>query len=127
MTYLAPIALSQRINTNLPSTITASGNSGDIPLNKLSVAAGWVLNVTAVSGTTPSAVFHIDWSDGAGNVIKVDGQTALTAITAAGLVVTTLAPFVTSTTLFPPAIQLRWVVTGTTPSFTLGQNFVYGR
>lgn len=94
---------------------TVSGNSGF----ESCADGGNVLcigvNVTAVSGTTPSMALTVTWSfDG---VSFSAGETAASfaAITAAKqttLRVTPQAPF----------YRLEWAITGTTPSFTFSAN-----
>ena len=88
---------------------TTSGNSGQVTVE--GPTFGVMLNVTAVSGTTPSMTLSIEWSpDG---VTWYPGETAdaFTAITATGA----------RAKAFPvkgPYARASWAITGTTPSFT---------
>lgn len=90
--------------------ITATGTSGAFS------ASGAFLDleveVTAVSGTTPSATFSIQWSEDGVNFAPQAAGGSFAAITAVGnaiLQFASLAPF----------YRLAWTVTGTTPSFTV--------
>lgn len=67
------------------------------------------INVTAVSGTTPSMTLFVeDTLDGTNwNIVDTSA-----AITATGVVVRNI------TTPFADRIRIRWAITGTTPSLT---------
>ena len=90
--------------------ITASGNEAgghSSVADSLSVQ----VNVTAVSGTTPSLTVSVAWSnDGVtyGQANPVDALAAITTVT--GLV----ARFTVKGAYY----QIAWTVSGTTPSFT---------
>lgn len=67
------------------------------------------LNVTAASGTTPSLAVTIESTvDG----VNWDAQGTFSAKTAAGREVITINPWIGR------RLRARWVLTGTTPSFT---------
>jgi hypothetical protein len=92
---------------------TTSGNSGtasvQVPANVDTVSV--LANVTAASGTTPSLVLSVQWSNDGTTWATADPPDTFTAITAAGVVVKA----------FPvraAVIRLAWTITGTTPSFT---------
>lgn len=90
------------------STLTTSTNSADLPLSAISDLR-LLLNVTAVSGTSPSLQVFIDAKTAAGNYVPI-GQTG--AITAAGTAAVTVnGPL-------PATGRVRWVIGGVTPSFT---------
>ena len=110
---------------------TASG-SGATWTNDFASGSLWVwINVTAVSGTTPSATFRLQWSPDNGTT-WVDWDTTnlqTTAITAAGtatlkvglgLPVTANA---SKNDSVPARVRLAWTITGTTPSFTFSTWF----
>lgn len=89
---------------------TTSGNSGAIPTGK-GLNLHVLVAVTAVSGTTPSATFTVEWSHDGTTFAPNGTSDAFAAITAAGNVSQT----------FPvraPFFRLVWTITGTTPSFT---------
>ena len=99
------------VNTIITAqAITATGNEAgghSVIGDSLSVE----IIVSAVSGTTPSATFSVQWSDDAVNYAPANPADVFTAITATGNIVqrfTAKAAF----------YRLAWVVSGTTPSFT---------
>ena len=67
--------------------------------------------VSAVSGTTPSATFSIQWSDDGVNYAAANPADVFTAITAIGNIVQRFA----SKGLY---YRLAWLISGTTPSLT---------
>jgi len=95
---------------------TASGTSAGFgtPADKLSV----LLDVTAVSGTTPSMTVTVEWSSDGTNFATADPQDSMTAVTATGRKVKTFD-------VRAEHFRLAWAITGTTPSFTFSSS-VYG-
>lgn len=95
-----------------PLTVTAAGNSREYPELGSFDSGIFFLDVTAVSGTTPSlAVFFQGYSPIAEkwhDIITFTPQTAVTSTVIAP--VTSPLPYQTYRT--------RWTVSGTTPSFT---------
>lgn len=72
------------------------------------------LNISAVSGTSPSLTVFVDGTADGTNFAQV---AAFTAQTAAGTVAVAFA--------FPAqAYRLRWTISGTTPSFTFSATMV---
>ena len=69
------------------------------------------VNVTAVSGTTPSMALSVEWSNDGVNFGAGESPVTFAAITAAK-----------NTQVRAPAqgtwLRLVWAITGTTPSFT---------
>lgn len=97
--------------TLVSGTQTGTGNSGALALGDQSVL-DLEINVSAVSGTTPSMTLSIQWSNDGVNFGPADGTPdAFAAITAAG----TVAKQVTVKGLY---MQLVWTISGTTPSFS---------
>lgn len=91
---------------------TVTGNSGSQTLLDEGELLAVLLDVTAVSGTTPSMTVSVEWSqDGGTTFAQSDPADALTAITAA-------AQKVKSFVIKAPHYRLVWTITGTTPSFT---------
>lgn len=104
--------MAQGVYTVVPSqTKTATGTSpalvmGYAPNINLEV------NVSAVSGTSPSMTLSLQWSNDGVNFGNVDGTPdAFAAITAAGTVVKQ----VSAKGLY---MQVVWTISGTNPSFT---------
>lgn len=103
----------QSVQTLISGTITASGNSpsGQVPQVELNTIAV-TLNVSAVTGTTPSITVSLQWSDDGvtwANASPADAFTAITAVTAITQVFTIKGQL----------WRLAYTVSGTTPSFTV--------
>jgi len=91
---------------------TATGNSGALTTNGANGVLDLEINVTAVSGTSPSMALEVQWSDDGTNFGSVDGtKDTFAAITASGTVVKQLQ-------VKGLYAQIVWTLTGTTPSFT---------
>lgn len=107
------------------TAVTASGNSSAIDTTiqfqgcpQAAQYIGVQVNVTAVSGTTPSLTVELQWSNDGVNFASVQGSADIfTAVTAAGNV---NKQFIVKGRY----AQLKYTVSGTTPSFTLG-SFAY--
>lgn len=92
------------------SAKTSTGNSnpqGSTLGNRVVIA----VDVTAVSGTTPSMTLSVQWSHDGTTWIDADVADAFVAITAAKK---TVKDFV----MKAPIWRLVWTISGTTPSFT---------
>lgn len=85
-------------------------NAGDCKEGLLAI------NISAVSGTSPSCQFVLEVNDGLGNWYAVPGVT-IAAQTAVGSVIVPV-------TNFHDNIRLRWTLTGTAPSFTFTAQFL---
>lgn len=72
---------------------------------------GVLLDVTAVSGTTPSMTLSVEWSDDGTTWYQADTADAFTALTAAG-------KRAREFDVKGPYARVVWTITGTTPSFT---------
>jgi hypothetical protein len=91
---------------------TATGNSAALPVGSNSATIELEVEVTAVSGTTPSMAVTVLWSEDGTNFGNPDGSSdAFTAITGVTNVVKNL-------TVRAAYMQVVWTITGTTPSFT---------
>lgn len=73
------------------------------------------VNVTAVSGSTPSMTLTLE-------TLGLDGVWypvwTSSAITAAGKVTASIGPGLATAQSFADQVRLSWAITGTTPSFT---------
>lgn len=99
---------------------TTSGDSGALPVgNVLHLAAD--VNITAVSGSTPSMTLYVDRLGIDGNWYNIWTSAAQTA---AGVVSVSIGPGCTVTHVFGTAARLRWAITGGTPSFTFSGSIV---
>ena len=90
---------------------TATGNSAAIRLGDFGASLGLLVDVTAVSGTTPSMTLTVEWSHDATAWAQGDPADTFTAITAA-------SKKVKAFTVKAPYYRVVWTITGTTPSFT---------
>lgn len=114
------------------SAKTASGNGATQTNFNARGVFVWV-NVTAVSGTTPTLAVRLQWSpDGGTTWIDVDTTNAQTAsITATGTAVLRVYPGIATAANaslnmpLPRTWRLAWAVTGTTPSFTFAAQASY--
>lgn len=115
------------------TTLTASGNSGSIPIDLRYVSSLWLaVNVTgSPAGTTPTLDVYLDVQDAAGNWFTQAAHatpqlttSAGTAQVSAGLRLpagTGLAPLV-----LPERGRVSWVLSGTNPSYAAVIS-LYGR
>lgn len=90
-------------------TRTVNGNSNQVECKSHRIA--FMVNVTAVSGTTPSMACTVQWSNDGTTWFDGDPVDAMTAITTTGA---KAKDFVTRGQF----ARLAWAITGTTPSFT---------
>lgn len=90
---------------------TTSGQSAAVAVPLGRTAVGVQVNVTAVSGTSPSLALTVEWSTDGTTWFKGDPADSFTAITAA-------ATPAKSVTAKGDYMRLVWAITGTTPSFT---------
>jgi hypothetical protein len=99
----------ENLGTLYSGTVTASGNSANISVDNFS-AAELELKVTAVSGTNPTLDVYIEgFFEATGDWKPLASQTGIT---------TTGVWFFTISLLVFRIIRIRWVVGGTSPSFT---------
>jgi hypothetical protein len=89
---------------------TTSGNSGLVAVDNGDQLAV-LLNVTAVSGTTPSMTVSVQWSHDGTTVVDAETPDSMTAVTATGGKVKTFQ-------VKGLYYRVAWAITGTTPSFT---------
>jgi hypothetical protein len=108
---------------NLPSgAVTASGDVGDLDVSKCAQIAVDI-NISAISGTTPTIQFFVDRKDANGlyfnlwqsNVVSATGQASAS-----------IGPFMTMAQSLGSTVKLRYTITGTTPSATFSVS-VLGR
>ena len=92
---------------------TANGSSAAFKLGTTTEYVSILVAVSAVSGTTPSCTFTVEWSNDGVNFAQGDTADTFTAITAIGNKVKDFA-------IKGVYCRLVWTITGTTPSFTFG-------
>ena len=100
------------------SAKTATGNTAAIDTSD-SRTLNIGVNVTAVSGTTPSCTFSVEWSYDGTNFGAGESPATFAAITATK----------NTSQTFPvraPYYRLVWTISGTTPSFTFAAySYIY--
>src|SRR5262249_62004949 len=92
---------------------TATGNSGALGFDFSGSNLELLIDVTAVSGTSPSLTPSVEWSmDGGTTWAQADPADVMTAITAVG---TKVKEFSAEA----PVFRGVWALSGTPPRFTL--------
>jgi hypothetical protein len=92
-------------------TFTANGNTPDINVEHITSARFWI-RVTAVSGSSPTLAIHIDGKhESTGDYESIASRTNITS-TGGYLIGSQVDNLVFR------FIRVRWVLGGTTPSFT---------
>lgn len=97
---------------------TATGNSGAIGVGGNDEVAVMV-DVTAVSGTTPSMTVSVEWSHDNVSWFSADPADSFTAITAAAKKVKLFG-------VKGLYMRLNYAISGTTPSFTFAAVAIHG-
>jgi len=98
------------------SAKTVSGNSNLFPVDQPGTEFIAVyVDVTAVSGTSPSCTFSLEWAIDGLSVSVADPAEPFTAITATGRKVKLFQ-------VKGKQYRLLWTITGTSPSFTFSAN-----
>lgn len=94
-------------------TISATGNTDDFDISE--VSTGFLAaSVGTPTGTSPNITFSLQIKDVMGNYYQA---VALTALTAAGTQSASVGPGTTNQVVLTNLARIRWVVTGTNPSF----------
>lgn len=118
------------VDTSTARTVTGTGVTAT---NFNATGAFIQVNVTAVSGTTPTMVAKVQYSiDGGTNFIDLDVTNAATAsITTTGIYVIKVYPGLPTVAAgscpspLPRVWRLAWTIGGTTPSFTFATTAGY--
>jgi len=106
-----------------PSTAkTATFSTPDIPLDYDTLSL--LVNVTAVSGGTPSMVITVEGKDEDGVYVTL---ATLPAITAANKVAASFGPDTANNAALPATLRITFTITGSTPSFTFTVSAYGGR
>lgn len=100
---------------------TVSGNSGDLVVDaytELAVDA----NLSVVTGTSPTIQFFVDRKGADGFYYPIWQQSS--ASTTTGMVSTSIGAGCASNQAFGATIRLRWVIGGTSPSWTFSFSII---
>lgn len=93
---------------------TTSSDFGDLDVSKCRRIAVDI-NITAVSGTSPTIQFFVDRKDVNGIYYNIWSSNTVSAVTP---ISTTIGAFATINQAFGATVKLRWTITGSSPSFT---------
>lgn len=104
------MAYGENISVRASSAATASGQSAAVRCANVEQVS-LLVDVTAVTGTSPSMTLSVEWSDDGTTWFAPDVADAFTAITTA---VKRAREF----DVKAPFMRVVWTITGTTPSFT---------
>ncbi len=104
----------------LPSTVNTAGGSEALAVGQLTQLAVDV-NVTAASGTSPTLTLFLERQGADGVWYAVWSPTA---VTAAGVVSTSVGAGLATAALPVPVMRFRWALGGTTPSFTFSASII---
>ncbi len=107
--------------TQASATYTASGSSASLNVPLAITTAAVDVNVTAASGTSPTLALYLDRQGADGIWYNVWTSSS---ITAAGTASTSVGPGCVTGAVLTGAIRLRWVLGGTSPSFTFSASIV---
>jgi hypothetical protein len=99
---------------------TSSGNSGDLDVG-ICRRIGVDINISAVSGTSPTIQFFIDRKDIFGNYFTIWSSSTASAATMMG---TSIGAFATINQALGATVRLRWTIGGTSPSFTFSASII---
>lgn len=105
-----------------PTAVTTSGSTNPLQINAFGALAVDVA-VTALSGTSPSIAFFLERQGADGNWYAIWAPTALTAV---GTASTSVGPSCSTAEVLTNTLRLRWVLSGTNPSFTFSIS-IWGR
>jgi hypothetical protein len=102
------------------AALTASGNSADLvvgPYTQISVD----VNITVITGTTPTLVLSVERKGVDGIYYPLWLSSSVTTVS---MVSTSIGSGCVIAQSLGTTIRLRWVITGTTPSFTLSASLI---
>ena len=100
--------------------VTASGQTAALEVGPLTTLAVDV-NVSAASGTTPTLDLYVDRLGADGIWYQIWHGTQ---VTGAGQTSTSIGPSCATNNVVTSTVRFRWVVGGTTPSFTFSCSIV---
>lgn len=100
--------------------VSVSGNSGDLPVDSFSELAVDI-TITAISGTSPTIQFIVERKGNDGNYYAIYTGTSLNTVQALSI---SLGAGMGQSVSFGSTARLRWVIGGTTPSFTFSVSII---
>lgn len=106
------------LNVVFSGTRSTNGNGNSTQAMPTAKQVSVLVNVTSVSGTTPTLNLTLEWSPDGTTFYPGDPADSFTQITAVGKAVKTF-------TTKAPYWRLVWAIAGTTPSFTFAAHADY--
>jgi len=100
---------------------TASGNTADLAVGQL-IDLLVTANVSAVSGTSPTLQFFVDVKDA--NNIYIPLPRTTPTLNAVSTDIIAIGPGLAIAYGFGNTVRVRWVIGGTTPSFTFSLSVI---
>lgn len=98
-----------------------SGDSGDLPVDSFSELAVDI-TIGSISGTGPPTIqFFVERKGNNGNYYQLYSSSA---VSTSQSISTSIGAGMTISTSFGTTARLRWVITGTTPSFTFSASII---
>lgn len=111
---------SQTVLNSAGAAFTTSSDAGDLDVSKYRRIAVDI-NITAVSGTSPTIQFFIDRKDANGIYYNIWSSSS---INATGQTSVSIGPFTAISQSLGSVVKLRWTITGTSPSFTFSASVI---
>jgi hypothetical protein len=102
------------------SPVTSNGNSGDLAVDSFSELAVDI-NITAISGTSPTIQFIVERKGNDSNYYAIYTGTSLNTNQALSI---SLGAGMGQSVSFGSVARLRWVLGGTSPSFTFSASII---
>lgn len=110
------VANAQNVFSEAATARTATGNTAGTDILPEGCSAAMLsVNVTAVSGTSPTLTVQFQQQDANGVWVTLGATSSLNSVTTAVVVMIPPTVFVAGGGVY----RIRWVIGGTTPSFTV--------
>lgn len=111
---------SANVYARASAAATTSGNSGDLAVDSFSELAVDI-NITAISGTTPTIQFFVDRKGNDGIYYVIYTGSSINTVQAVSV---SLGAGMGQSVSFGTTARLRWTIGGTTPSFTFSASII---
>lgn len=108
------------VYARVSAAATSSNNSGDLAVDSFSELA-LDINITAVSGTTPTIQYIMERKGNDGNYYQIYASASINSNQA---ISTSLGAGMAQSVSFGTTARLRWIIGGTTPSFTFSVSII---
>lgn len=108
------------VYTRASAAATGNGDSGDLTVSSY-VELAIDANITAVSGSSPTLQFFLDRKGSDGIYYPIWNSSS---ITATGQVSASVGAGLATAQSFNATVKLRWVIGGSSPSFTFSASII---